>query len=227
MNLKMAPSLMSMDLLDVRKSITTLNTRADFYHVDILDWHYVKNMCLTPHFIEAIRPITDVPIEAHLYVDNLEADLVQLCLDAGANIITMPSDIIDRQVYRLANLIHQQGASFGVFLNPSQPISTIAPYGELLDQLILMNVDPGFSNQKMIPRAYTRITEAKTLRDSNDWHYQITVDGNCNENNFEKLAVAGVDAYVLGRGLFGRNTDLSQAAEDTYFDLRQIEKRYQ
>ncbi|NLH91930.1 MAG: ribulose phosphate epimerase, partial [Atopobium sp.] len=71
MHTKIAPSLMNMGLLHVAEDLRTLDPYADYYHVDIIDGHYVRNMCLTPHFIAQIKQATDVPIEAHLYVEGV------------------------------------------------------------------------------------------------------------------------------------------------------------
>ena len=70
--LKMAPSFMSANLLNIQGELYALDPYADYYHVDIIDWHYVKNMCLTPQIIKAMSSATEVPIEAHLYVDTID-----------------------------------------------------------------------------------------------------------------------------------------------------------
>ncbi len=88
---------MCMDLLNIEKEIKILDEKADYYHVDILDWHYCKNMTLAPCFMEAISKISKVPQDVHLYVDNIESDLIELCINSGAEIITMPPEVVERQ----------------------------------------------------------------------------------------------------------------------------------
>jgi len=98
-----------MDLLNIEKEISILHPESDYYHLDIIDWHYVKNMALTPCFMSEIKKISNVPQEAHLYVDNIDFDLVDLCIDSGGDIITMPPEIIEKTAFRLFNHIHDRG----------------------------------------------------------------------------------------------------------------------
>lgn len=215
MSLTIAPSFMSANLLEVGKEIEALEPFASFFHIDIIDWHYVKNMCLTPQFIKAMSAVTEVPLDAHLYVDNIDEELIRTCLDAGAGIITMPADVVGRSVNRFANMIHEAGCRVGIFLNPSQPVDDVVPYIGQIDHLLLMSVDPGFSGQVFLPQTYDRIRRAVELRESHGLDYRIVIDGNCNEERFCDLAKAGADALVLGRGLFGRDPDTRRAAELT------------
>ena len=225
MHLKIAPSLMSANLLDIRSELAALDNVADYYHVDIIDWHYVKNMCLTPQFISAMRTATNRPIEAHLYVDNVDEMLINTCLDAGASIITLPADVVGRSVNRYANLVHRRKAQFGIFLNPSQPVETIEPYASTLDTLLILSVDPGFGGQDFIPTTYGRIKKAVEIRNCLECSYQIAIDGNCNESRFLPLAQAGADAFSLGRGLFGRNADTKRAGELTKKSMTDVEAK--
>lgn len=220
--MKIAPSLMNMGLLHVEDDIRQLDTYTDFYHVDIIDWHYVKNMCLSPQVIKEIRKVTDKPIEAHLYVDNLEEDLIDYCLRCGADIITMPSDIVGRSIHRFSKLIHTHKAKVGVFLNPSQSVDEIQQYSDILDQLILLSVDPGFSGQDFVQGTFQKIANAKSYREASSSGYMITVDGGCNQSNFEHLFNAGANALVLGRGLFDRNANLGIAISETYREFMHL-----
>ncbi len=213
--LKMAPSFMSANLLDIQGELSALDQYADYYHVDIIDWHYAKNMCLTPQIIKAMSSATDVPIEAHLYVDNIDEELIGLCLNSGAKIITMPSDAIGRSVNRFINQIHDAGARAGVFLNPYQQVDVVRPYIDKLDLLLIMSVDPGFGGQEFIPQTYERIREACRLRNDADAHFEISVDGNCDDDKFAKLSQAGADAVCLGRGVFSRHPDTATAGKIT------------
>lgn len=223
MSLRIAPSLMSADLLDLRSELRALDPYADYYHVDIIDWHYVKNMCLTPQFIGAMRAETSLPIEAHLYVDNVDEALIETCLDAGANIVTMPADVISRSVNRFSRLIHDRGARVGVFLNPAQRVEEIEPYAQLLDTLLILSVDPGFGGQNFIPSTYARIERAVEMRSSLSCRYQIALDGNCDQTRFLPLARAGADALSLGRGLFERDANTRRAAELTRLSLDEVD----
>ena len=231
MKVKVAPSLMCVDLLNIEKEIKMLEDRSDYFHVDILDWHYCKNMSLAPCFMEQIRKITDVPMDAHLYVDNIEEDLVQLCIDSGAEIIEMPPEIIERQVYRLASLIHSQGKKFGVFINPAVSLDVIQPYAHLLDRLLIMTVDPGFAGQPFVEYSLKKIRQACEWRKAEGYTYEIACDGSCNEAWYGALYSAGCDVFILGNsGLFNKDRKdtahaLTVCLDNIEFAIRKVDSR--
>lgn len=85
MSAKFSPSLMCMDLTQFKEQITAMNKKADFYHVDIMDGNYVRNITLSPFFIENLKKITTVPIDVHLMVNHPE-DIIPMCLEIAAPI---------------------------------------------------------------------------------------------------------------------------------------------
>ena len=205
-----------MDLLNIQKEIEILNTKADYYHVDIIDWHYCKNMSLAPCFIEAIDKITEVPIDAHLYVDNIDIDLVQLCIDSGAEIITLPPEVVARQTMRLIRLIKSQNKKVGFFLNPSASLSVLEPYIEYIDRLLIMTVDAGFAGQEFVPQSLEKIKLAAKWKAERGYHYEIACDGCCNEKYYRALYQAGCEVFIIGTsGLFGKSEDTLDALRIT------------
>lgn len=212
MEVKFSPSLMCMDLLNIEKEIKILDPESDYYHVDILDWHYVKNMSLAPCFMDRISSISNVPQDVHLYVDNLDFDLVDLCIDSGAEIITMPPEIIEKMAFRLFNHIHSRGKKVGIFINPAVPLTVIEPYIEHVDRLLIMTVDPGFAGQAFIDETLIKIKEAKDRKKQSGYNYEIAVDGCCNEKYYKQLYDAGAEVFILGTsGLFGKSKDTKEA----------------
>ena len=208
MNVKLSPSLMCLDLLNIEKEIHILDQRADEYHVDIIDWHYCKNMSLAPCFMEAISKITTVPMDAHLYVDNIDMDLIELCCHSGARIITMPPEVIEKQVYRIKHYLDKKNIQFGVFINPAVSLDMIKPYAHIIDRLLIMSVDPGFAGQSFIDSSLDKIAQAKKWKEDFGYHYSIAVDGCCNENYYQQLYAAGVEVFIIGTsGLFGKSED--------------------
>lgn len=203
---------MCMDLLNIQKEIEILDTKADYYHVDIIDWHYCKNMSLAPCFMEAIAKISSVPQEAHLYVDNIDPELVQLCIDSGAEIITMPPEIVERQTMRLIRQIKSQHKKVGFFINPSTRLDVLEPYIEYIDRILIMTVDPGFAGQPFIPQSLDKIRLAKEWKETRGYTYEIACDGCCNENYYSDLYAAGCEVFIVGTsGLFGKSKDTAEA----------------
>ncbi|MCX8993452.1 MULTISPECIES: D-allulose 6-phosphate 3-epimerase [Citrobacter] len=219
---KFSPSLMCMDLTRFREQITAMNGRADFYHVDIMDGSYVKNITLSPFFIENLKKITDVPIDVHLMVNHPE-DIIPMCIDAGADIISFHPETANNKIFRLLNQIKDAGRRCGVVLNPATPADAIKEYAHLLDKVTVMSVDPGYAGQKFIPESLTKIKELIAMRENKGYHYLTEIDGSCNEKTFNVISRSGVDVYIVGTsGLFSLADNVSDAW-DKMVDIYQRE----
>lgn len=177
------PSLMCMDLLNIKEQLQILNTRADFYHVDIMDGHYVKNITLSPDFCKAIRPVCRIPLDCHLMVTTPD-DFIEPLAKAGAGFICPHAETINADAFRIVNKIRSLGCKVGVVLNPATPVSYIQHYIHLLDKVTVMTVDPGFAGQPFIREMLDKINELKVLKEEKGYKYLIEVDGSCNEKTF-------------------------------------------
>lgn len=219
---KFSPSLMCMDLTQFREQITAMNGRADFYHVDIMDGSYVKNITLSPFFIENLKKITDVPIDVHLMVNHPE-DIIPMCIDAGADIISFHPETANNKIFRLLNQIKDAGRRCGVVLNPATPADAIREYAHLLDKVTVMSVDPGYAGQKFIPESLNKIKQLIAMRKANGYHYLTEIDGSCNEKTFNVISRSGVDVFIVGTsGLFSLADNVSDAW-DKMVDIYQRE----
>ena len=219
---KFSPSLMCMDLTQFREQITAMNDRADFYHVDIMDGSYVKNITLSPFFIENLKKITDVPIDVHLMVNHPE-DIIPMCIDAGADIISFHPETANNKIFRLLNQIKDAGRRCGVVLNPATPADSIKEYAHLLDKVTVMSVDPGYAGQKFIPESLNKIKQLIAMREAHGYHYLTEIDGSCNEKTFNVISQSGVDVFIVGTsGLFSLADNVSDAW-DKMVDIYQRE----
>lgn len=219
---KFSPSLMCMDLTRFREQITAMNARADFYHVDIMDGSYVKNITLSPFFIENLKKITDVPIDVHLMVNHPE-DIIPMCIEAGADIISFHPETANNKIFRLLNQIKDAGRRCGVVLNPATPADAIKEYAHLLDKVTVMSVDPGYAGQRFIPESLTKIKELIAMRENKGYHYLTEIDGSCNEKTFNVISRSGVDVFIVGTsGLFSLADNVSDAW-DKMVDIYQRE----
>jgi len=211
-----------MDLTQFREQITAMNSRADFYHVDIMDGSYVKNITLSPFFIENLKKITDVPIDVHLMVNHPE-DIIPMCIDAGADIISFHPETANNKIFRLLNQIKDAGRRCGVVLNPATPADAIKEYAHLLDKVTVMSVDPGYAGQKFIPESLNKIKQLIAMREENGYHYLTEIDGSCNEKTFNVISRSGVDVFIVGTsGLFSLAENVSEAW-DKMVDIYQRE----
>jgi len=206
-----SPSLMCMDLLNIKEQIKILNEKADFYHVDIMDGHFVKNITLSPDFVKAIKPACKIPMDCHLMVEN-PTDYIDALAEAGAEYISPHVETITSDAFRVINSIKSKGCKVGAVLNPSTSLDSIKYYAHLLDKITIMSVDPGFAGQPFIREMLDKIREAKALKEENGYKYLIEIDGSCNERTFKELWDAGVEVFIVGSsGLFNLDNDLNKA----------------
>ncbi len=206
-----SPSLMCMDFLNIKNQIETLNSRCDFYHIDIMDGHYVPNLTLSPDFVRAVSTVAKKPLDCHLMVTN-PADYIAPLKAAGAEYICPQVETITANAFRTINTIKGCGCKAGAVFNPATPLSAARYYLHLLDKITIMTVDPGFAGQPFIKEMLCKIEQARTLKEKNGYSYIIEIDGSCNEKTFGDLYSAGAECFVVGSsGLFSLDPDLETA----------------
>ena len=206
-----SPSLMCMDLLSMKEQVEILNERADFYHVDIMDGHFVKNITLSPFFVSTLKRVSKLPIDVHLMTEYPD-DYIEELAKSGADYICPHAETINKDAFRIINKIKGFGCKAGIVLNPATPIEWIKYYIHLLDKITVMTVDPGFAGQPFIPEMLDKIKELKELKEKNGYSYLIEVDGSCNERTFDILTEAGAEVLIVGSsGLFNLDSDLPKA----------------
>lgn len=216
---KISPSLMCMDLINIKDQLTFFNQHADFLHVDIMDGHFVKNITLSAFFIEQIKPHTSIPIDVHLMVEH-PTDFIDQMANAGADFICPHAETINTNAFRVINHIHQLNKKAGVVINPATPIEYISEYIHLLDKITIMTVDPGYAGQPFIPEMQQKIKKLSELKKHNDFKFLIEVDGSCNANTYHQLLSSGAEVLIMGSsGLFKKNLSLDEAWKKMTTDI--------
>ncbi|MDF7665759.1 D-allulose 6-phosphate 3-epimerase [Bifidobacterium sp. ESL0745] len=209
--IQLAPSLMTMDLDQFKEQVTFLNDKVNAYHIDIMDGHFVPNISLSPWFLEEVRKISDVPMDAHLMVTDAEFWVDQL-IAIKCERINMPSEVINGKAFSLIKKIHDAGLKAGVVLNPETPISAIMSYIDQLDSVMIMTIDPGFAGQPFLKSTLDKIVELRHLREEKGYSYEIEMDGSTNLKHWKMISDAAPDIYVIGRsGLFGLTDNIENS----------------
>ncbi|WAT01164.1 D-allulose 6-phosphate 3-epimerase [Rouxiella chamberiensis] len=220
MEYKISPSLMCMSLFDIKEQLAVLNRRADMLHIDIMDGHYVKNITLSPFFIEQIRPHTQLVLDVHMMVEN-PTDFIEAIARAGADFICPHAETINRDAFRVINLIRSFGKKVGVVLNPATPVEFIQHYIHLLDKITIMTVDPGYAGQPFIPEMLNKVSQLRDLKQQHGYRYLIEIDGSCNERTYHDLMGAGAEVLIVGTsGLFNLDNDLDKAWDKMLDQMR-------
>lgn len=170
-------SLMCMDLLHVEDQIKVLNEHFDYFHFDLMDGHYCKNLALSPDFLKAIKKVTEKPVDVHIMAMYPET-FVEPLLKAGADCIGFHPATIERQAFRTFQQLEEAGCKIGLVVDAEMQLESI-PYLGRIDLLTIMTIDTGFAGQKFIPEMLDKIALARRLREENDYHYKIQIDGGC------------------------------------------------
>ncbi|MDA1306802.1 MAG: ribulose-phosphate 3-epimerase [Acidobacteria bacterium] len=199
--IQIAPSILAADFARLGEQVTTVAAAgADVIHVDVMDGHFVPNITIGPLVVSALSRIVSVPLDVHLMITDPDRYL-DAFVKAGAGIISVHVEAtvhLDRTLTRIREL----GARAGVAINPGTPLSALSEVLDLVDQVIVMSVNPGFGGQSFIPRSVTRVAELRALLA--DRPVDIEVDGGVDSGNARTLVQAGATMLVAGASIFGR-----------------------
>lgn len=191
------PTLACADPLALGRDIDALlSGGAGMLHVDLMDGHYVPNLCMNLDQLRAIRKHAGVPVDVHLMVTDPFAYVDRLAA-AGADWVSFHLDATSFAL-RLIACLREKGIRPGVVLNPSQPVSALEEVVGEVDYVILMAVEPGFSGQAFLPRTYDRLRALDALRRERGLAFSIMVDGGIDHENGPACAKLGADILVGG-----------------------------
>jgi ribulose-phosphate 3-epimerase len=197
-----APSLLSADFANLQRDIEMINhSRADWFHLDIMDGVFVPNISFGFPVVKAIRQYAKKPLDVHLMIVDPDR-YIQRFRDLGAEYITVHYEACTH-LHRTLQAIRATGAKAGVSLNPHSPVHLLKDILDETDLVLIMSVNPGFGGQKFISGTYRKITELKAMIDAGQHKTLIEVDGGVDLNNAPLLKSAGVDAVVAGNTVFG------------------------
>lgn len=200
---KIAPSILSADFSKLGEEIKDVERGgADYIHVDVMDGHFVPNITIGPLIVDAIRPITKLPLDVHLMIEDPDS-YIEAFANAGADYITVHAEAC-RHLHRTVHFIKSFGVKAGVVLNPATPVNMIEHVIEDIDMVLLMSVNPGFGGQKFIPSVLPKIAAVKKLADAKGLNIEIEVDGGVNEETAQLCIEAGANVLVAGSAIYNQ-----------------------
>ena len=207
--IKIAPSILSADLIQIEKQIKTVERcGVDYIHVDVMDGQYVPNITFGPVIVEALKRITRLPLNVHLMIKNPDAQIEKFAR-AGADSLTVHPDATIH-IHRTLMHIREHGCLAGLALNPGADISLLRPLKDLLDLVLVMTVNPGFPAQELIPSTIEKIKTLAREKKAGKHRYIIEVDGGINETTIPDVVKAGAQLLVVGHAILGHK-DIGRA----------------
>ena len=208
---KIAPSLLSANFACLKQEIDKIEA-AEWIHYDVMDGHFVPNISFGYSILKDISKVTDKYLDVHLmisdpfkYVDNFIA--------SNASLIVFHYEAVEEnEIDKLIKHIKNNNVDVGIAIKPDTCQDVLKPFLSQLDLVLVMSVEPGFGGQTFNHSAIEKISKLAKIREENNYHYLIEVDGGINESTAKLCRQAGVDVLVAGSYVFNSD-DYTKAIE--------------
>lgn len=209
--IKVAPSILSADFSDLRYEIERLDKSAcDYIHIDVMDGHFVNNLTFGPPIIKSIRPFTKKVFDVHLMVANPEK-YIEVYASSGADIIGIHDEITENKI-EILQKIKSLGKRASITFNPDNNLSRLEDYMDVVDQVLIMSVFPGFGGQSFIRNSLTMGKQVKQTIEKSGRHIDLEIDGGVDLDNRNEIVAAGYNVLVSGSGIY-KSSDFNKTIE--------------
>ena len=200
--IELAPSILAADWTRIGEQVREAEAAGvDAISLDVMDGAFVPPITFGAQMLAAVRGLTDLPIEAHLMVEQPERQ-IEAFAAAGANCITIHLEST-RHPHRVLQQIHERGCEAGITLNPGTPVTALEPMLAECDRVQIMSVNPGWGGQSFIPQALDRIREARERLDAaGRSDALVAVDGGVNDRTIAAIVAAGATWLVAGSAIY-------------------------
>ena len=196
-----APSIIAADFAHIADEVAACEAAgADWFHVDVMDGHFVPTITIGPLFTESLKRVVNLPLDVHLMISEPEKHIEDFAR-AGANNITVHVETCEN-LPRIVERIKSLGCTAGVTLNPATPASALDSALPLVDLVLVMSVVPGYSGQKFMPEMIAKVEEIRTKLNALRSPAHLEVDGGMNAETIPLMRQAGANAFVTGNAAF-------------------------
>ncbi|VEE79606.1 ribulose-phosphate 3-epimerase [Streptococcus milleri] len=198
---KIAPSILSADYANFESELKKLEaTGAEYVHIDIMDGHFVPNISFGAGVVASMRPHSRLVFDCHLMVSNPEHHIEEFAR-AGADIISIHAEATPH-IHGALQKIRTAGVKASVVINPGTPVEVVKNVLNLVDQVLVMTVNPGFGGQAFLPEIMDKVRELVVLREVNQLDFDIEVDGGIDDETIRVAKEAGANVFVAGSYVF-------------------------
>ena len=202
MSLRIAPSILSADFAHLGDAVAAVEDGgADLIHVDVMDGRFVPNLTIGVPVVEALKRVARVPLDVHLMIVEPER-LIEAFAEAGASLISVHVEA-SPHLHRTLGAIKALGVKAGAALNPSTPATALEPVVGLVDFVVIMSVNPGFSGQSFIPESPGKVKAVRGILDRAKSEASVEIDGGVQPDNAAAVVQAGADILVSASAIFG------------------------
>lgn len=221
--LRIAPSILTADFGRLADEVRSVEEYVDWFHLDVMDGHYVDNLTFGPSTVAAIDRITERPLHVHLMITD-PAKYAGVFAEAGADRISFHPEVV-RDPAEVVETIASAGAGVGIAVHPDVPVAVVADHLDDVQVVLMMTVRPGFGGQNFLDDVVPKITEASRLLQEagRDADIDIEVDGGVNLQTVDRAIAAGGQIVVAGSAIFD-GIDAPAAAKRLRERLDMIEK---
>lgn len=209
-DVRIAPSILAADQLDLGKQIDAIQT-ADYVHFDVMDGVFVPNLTFGPGLLSKIKERTSVPVDVHLMICEPDRRY-EAYLDAGADIITFHYEA-QLHAHRTLYAIKSRGALASIAINPGTPVSVLESLIDDVDMVLVMSVNPGFGGQSFIEKTYDKLRQVRRMAAEHGVSPLVEVDGGVSTGNAKRIVRCGASVLVAGSSVFNAD-DPAQAIAD-------------
>lgn len=193
------PSLLNANTYNIKEQLQILKDKGiDHLHVDVMDGQFVPSQAFGPNTVNDLKKMTDFKLDVHLMIEDPEKHIP---LYKNADIITVHYEST-RHLYRAIQLIKNMGLKACVAINPATSVSVIEEVLPMLDQVLVMTINPGVPGEKFIAQTMTKIEKLNQLKKEKNYHLNIEVDGNVNKDTINECLKAGANMFVSGSYVF-------------------------